>query len=174
VNCYFVYGRWVAVVKKVKPGTCGARKACYGGRVFTSCKPFARFHYCSLERARWNGRDTPCGPESLKALKAYAESLLGTGLSAEEVEDLDFVLHAAEDFCLHRLDGGTIKGWFEGRGLKPLTRLFPYPGPENLKPLEIITGLNHHYLYRAQFFGAEEHVSCPKSPGEDCHSSAAC
>lgn len=147
VQGFFTYGPWHALLKKAEPGEHGGAEASYVGPILHQEKCVGQFRLrlsCKVEKH----------PRKvfLEAFKMHAEERLGMRISTKDVERFDFLDRVARDFSLHRLEGGTIAEWLERHGLKPVTRHWPMPGPED--PLLIKLGSKWYFLPQSSFFAA--------------------
>lgn len=144
MQCFFSYGPWHVLLKKVELREQGGAEVCYVGPILHQEKSVGQYSFRPSLRVEKYPRKV-----FLDAFKTHAEEQLGTRISTENVERFDFLDRVARDFCHYQLEGGTITGWLQHHGLEPITRLWPRPEPE--EPLLMKLGSKWYVLPRSKF-----------------------
>jgi hypothetical protein len=110
INC----GHWSASVGKVKPGTFHDPNITLGAQFYFDRVRLIRYGYCP--EFKHLARKRRSGPVPVTA---YAE-LFGFSLSEPDREDFRFLLSAADALCDWVQQGGSVEGWCQGQGLRPV------------------------------------------------------
>lgn len=116
--CLLGCGRWSAVISEADPGMYSPADYYLNVKVSCGGERFAEYGMRSAmkplyEKPRDEDRDS-------EAFIQYA-SLLGIAVTSGDLENARFLFRVGDNLCFHILDGGSVKDWCAGIGLKPVT-----------------------------------------------------